>query len=391
MRSLGNFNLATKIAITGIAIIVSIGVFSLTKRNLVHMIQVFDGAKPAVQAVSIPQVQIRYGYVGEFGMAPAIPYEASASHLPVVQLQVPAAGPPPPTPASAAARPFIRVGLFTTEDIVKVKTTLRSQIITSDGTAHYTVKKNSLVKLRYNRDTGNYTVRNGDWTLTTTLPVRIVPVKPGSIATITNYENRPTWDTSLNDNEFYGNIELHYAEATDSIWVINELGIENYLKGIGEAGNVNDQDYLQALLTAARSYAYYHYLHPTKHADEPYLLDGTPNDQVYLGYGFTKRAPNIVEAVEQTRGRIVTYNSEPVVTPYFSQSDGRTRAWSEVWSGDQPHLQSVSDPCCGGMELLGHGVGMSASGARYFADEQGWDWKKILKYYYTDVKIPQRW
>lgn len=397
MRSLGNFNSATKIAIAGIAIIVSIGVFSLTKRNLVHMIQVFDGTKPEVQAVIIPQLQIRHGYVGEFGLAPAIPHQVDSTHLPVVQLQIPAAGPPPPLPknvptaAPGAARPFIRVGLFTTEDVVKVKTTLRSQIITSDGTAHYTVKKNSLIKLRYNRDTGNYVVRNGDWKLTTTLPVRVVPVKPGSIATITNYENRPTWDPTLNDNEFYGSIELQYADTTDSIWVINELGIENYLKGIGEAGNINDQDYLKALLTAARSYAYYHYLHPTKHADEPYLLDGTPNDQVYIGYGFTKRAPNIVEAVQNTRGRIVTYSGTPVVTPYFSQSDGRTRSWAEVWAGEQAHLQSVSDPCCTGETLLGHGVGMSAAGARYFADENGWDWKRILKYYYTDVKVPQLW
>lgn len=397
MRSLSTLNLATKIAIVGIAIIVGIGVFSLTKKNLVYMIQVMDATSANTQAVVMPQQQIRNGYVGEFGLAPAIPNQINALHLPIVQIQnavqSPAAGSPPAlsAPAVAATRPFIRVGLFTTEDVVKVKTTLRSQIITTDGTAHYTIKKNSLIKLQYDRDTGEYTVRNGSWKFTTDLPVRVVPVKPGSIATITNYENRPTWDLTLNDNEFYGVVELQYASATDSIWVINELGVENYLQGIGEAGNENDLDYLKALLTAARSYVYYHYLHPTKHADEPYLVDATPNDQVYLGYGFTKRAPNIVEAVQQTRGRIVEYNNEPVVTPYFSRSDGRTRSWSEVWAGEQPHLVSVTDPCCSNETLLGHGVGMSAEGARYFAEDYDWGWKKILKYYYTGVTVKELW
>ncbi len=397
MRSLSNYNLATKIAVVGIAIIVGVGVFSLTKRNLVYMMQVIGATTPETQAVVSPQLQIRIGYVGEFGSAPAMPHQADLSRLPIVQIHIPSAGSPPAlatTSTKAAAsveRPFIRVGLFTTEEVVKVKTTLRSQIITTDGTAHYTVKKNSLVKLHYDRDTGEYTVRNGSWKLTTRLPVRIVPVKPGSIATLVNYENRPTWDPTLNDNEFYGVIELQYAPTTDSIWVINELGIENYIQGIGEAGNINDLDYLEALLTAARTYVYYHYLYPTKHADEPYLVDATPNDQVYLGYGFTKRAPNIVEAVQKTRGQIVEYNSEPVVTPYFSRSDGRTRSWAEVWAGDQPHLQSVADPCCSSETLLGHGVGMSAEGARYFAEERGWGWKKILKYYYTGVTVQQLW
>lgn len=395
MRSLSSFNLATKIAIVGIALIVSIGVFSLTKRNLVYMMRTVTATTLSAQTRSAPYQYVRIGYIGEFGVAPTLPQQPNITHLPLVQRATPAAGSRPTNnnkySVATISRPFIRVGLYTTEQAVKVKTTARSQIITTDGEVHTIIKKNSVIKLRYDRSTGNYTVRSGSWKLTTSLPVRVVPLKAQSIVTITNYENRPAWDLTLNDNEFYAVIELQYATATDLIWVINELGIENYVQGIGEAGNENDSDYLKALLTAARSYAYYQYLYPTKHADEPYLLDGTANDQVYRGYGFTKRAPNIVTAVKQTRGRIVEYNNESVVTPYFSRSDGRTRAWSEVWAGDQPHLLSVDDPCCSGETLLGHGVGMSAEGARYFAEDQGWDWKSILEYYYTDVTVPKLW
>ena len=65
------------------------------------------------------------------------------------------------------------------------------------------------------------------------------------------------------------------------------MGIENYVKGVSEAGNENDTDYLKALYTAARTYAYWHYTYPTKHDEENYTLGVTANDQVYKGYNFT--------------------------------------------------------------------------------------------------------
>ncbi len=216
-------------------------------------------------------------------------------------------------------------------------------------------------------------------------------MKRNKVITLTNYDNPSTWNSEYNDNAFYGVIELQYAPATDKTWVVNELAIENYVKGIAEAGNLNDKAYLKALMTAARTYVYYHYLYPTKHADEPYLVDTTANDQVYRGKNYSDRAPNIVSAVEETRGRIVHYQGEPVVTPYFSRSDGRTRAWSEVWYGEKEYLISVNDPGCEGEELLGHGVGMSATGARWFAEEKDWGWKRILKHYYTGVHLKRLW
>lgn len=404
MRSLARFNLATKIAIVGIALIVGIGVFSLTKRNITKAGLTVDSVETSQHEVVIPKLEIRSGYVGHFWLPPAQPSKmvSSESRLPLVIVDPVSsfsdrsrrpvgARPPALTDSTDVTRPFIRVGLFNSESVVKVKVDKRSQIILEDGTILRTVQQNRQIKLNYDRATGKYTVRRGGWRKRTTQPVRIVPLKANAISTITNYENRPDWDLTLNDNQFYGVIELHFAPTTNLIWVVNELGIENYVQGIGEAGNENDLAYLKALLTAARTYVYYHYRYPTKHADEPYLVDTSANDQIYIGYGFSKRAPNIVKAVKQTRGSIVHYDNEPVVTPYFSQTDGRTRAWSEVWSGEKPYLISVADPCCTGETLTGHGVGMSAKGARYFAEESDWGWKKILKYYYTDVTIKRLW
>lgn len=294
-------------------------------------------------------------------------------------------------PVVAAPRPKMRVGLYSSDDPVTLQVAAASKILAGDAKILLgEISANEVITLAYDRATALYSINSASLTTTTPDYIKIKPKQSNTATTITSYSNVPSWDETINDNTFYGAIELRYAAATDTVWVINELGIENYVKGVAEAGDDNTAAYLKTLYTAARSYAYYHYLYPTKHADEHYILDTTASDQVYRGHGFTQRAPNIAAAVDATTGYIVHYNNEPVVTPYFSQSDGRTRAWSEVWTGDYPYLQSVVDPCCTNETLLGHGVGLSAKGARYFG-EHNWHWREILQYYYQGIELRQLW
>ena len=81
------------------------------------------------------------------------------------------------------------------------------------------------------------------------------------------------------------------------------------------------------------------------------------------------------------------YQGQLAITPYYSQSDGRTRSWEEVWAGG-PYawLKAVADPGCAGLKMLGHGVGMSARGALLMALE-GRGFEEILKYYYTGIEL----
>jgi peptidoglycan hydrolase-like amidase len=125
----------------------------------------------------------------------------------------------------------------------------------------------------------------------------------------------------------------------------------------------------------------------TKHADEFYTVDAR-YDQVYRGYGAEARDPNVVAAVDATRGQIVTYQGKLAITPYFSRSDGRTRSWGEVWYGGSqyPWLVSVPVPQDQGKTLWGHGVGMSASGALGMANE-GKRYDQILGYFYQGTEL----
>ena len=140
---------------------------------------------------------------------------------------------------------------------------------------------------------------------------------------------------------------------------------------------------------AARTYARYYSTISEKFSGKPYHLEDSPEtSQKYLGYGLEKRSPNVVKAVADTKGEVVTYKSKLVKTPYFNQSDGKaTKSAKDVWGWtDTPYLVSVKDSYCAADKFLGHGVGLSGCGAKGMA-EQGFKYQDILRYYYTSVDI----
>jgi len=236
-----------------------------------------------------------------------------------------------------------------------------------------------------------YTVQAGGSVYESSDYVQLV-AKNNGILTVKSYDDVKSWNSSLNDNMFRDTIEVRYSGHTDQVWVINELSLEDYLAGVAESSNSSPDEYLKTIAIAERTYAIYHLnrggRHPENYVDLYNSVGDNGDDQVYRGYGFEVRNPNVVSAVRATEGKVVTYDGEVVVTPYFSQSDGRTRDWQEVWGGSgYPWCVSVEDPYNEGKELLGHGVGMSASGARYFADEEDKNYDWILRYYYTGIDV----
>lgn len=203
---------------------------------------------------------------------------------------------------------------------------------------------------------------------------------------ILNYENRPTWNTKLNDNQFRGN--LIFNNTNNQIKLINEINLENYLMGLGEVSNSAEEDKIKTIMVAARSYAYYYLSDDRKFNTNLYDLDDSPErSQKYLGYGLEKRSPNVVKAVKETKGEIVTFNGLNIKVPYFNQSDGKTKSALEVWGWkNTPYLKSVADDYCENKIQNGHGVGISGCGASGMA-KANYNYKDIIKYYLKDVKI----
>lgn len=208
-----------------------------------------------------------------------------------------------------------------------------------------------------------------------------------TILEVTNWQNRPQWNPELNDNRFRDTLELRVVD--NKLVVINELPLEAYMKGLAEVPNGEPFEKQKTMAVIARSYAY-HYLDESnrKFVGKPYDGSDDPNEfQKYLGYGYEIRSPNFLQAVSETGGQVVSYQGKVIKTPYFNQSDGRTRSAEEVWDWkDTPYLISVEDPCCNGAELRGHGVGLSGAGATFMAN-QGKGYEEIIRYYYQGVNV----
>jgi hypothetical protein len=289
-----------------------------------------------------------------------------------------------------ASEPMIRVGLYKPEEAVQFISYEDDYTIFIGNTKKGTLKKGRMAVL--DEKAGMLTFSSGDLKFNTPLGYfRLVPKSDkSSVFELHNYERSVTWKSSKNFNKYRGSFEYRYTQDRSQLYVINELLLEDYVAGIGETSNAAPMEYIKSLLTAARTYAYYIAEYSIKHDKRNFDVVAHTGDQLYLGYINEVVAPNVVKASQATRGYMITYDNNIVITPYYGNSDGRTRAWTEVWGGSKkPWLVSV--PAVydkrDGKRMFGHGVGMSQRDAAYRAYELEETWDELIEYYYTDVEI----
>ncbi len=284
--------------------------------------------------------------------------------------------------SASAGEPNIRVGLWNVPGGAVLLNSASFNVVGSNGTTITTVPAGTTITVGFNRETKTVVVSTPSGQFVSSPPVRFVPSSPSGLFQVPNFGG---WDATAYVNQFRGTMELNYYQPNDNVWLIEELPLEQYLRGLAETSNDSNHEFQKTLIVAARNYAYFVHSIGGKYA----LFDVTPTaaDQVYRAYGSETIRPNLVRAVEETRGQVVTYGNDVVVTPYFSRSDGRTRAWEEVWCCKvKPWLKSVPAPHDVGKTLWGHGVGMSASDALGWAnDGKTYDW--ILQYFYTGTVL----
>lgn len=213
-----------------------------------------------------------------------------------------------------------------------------------------------------------------------------------TIFKIHSWKNGPFWGQNVNDNEFRDTLKIHYNPNTERLWLINQLPMEEYMKGITEVGDSSPMEFLKAQAIAARTYALFRYLTP-KYTNTPdgqpfFTVRSTQADQVYRGYQKELRGPNALSAVAQTKGIVATYQNDPILAYYFAQSDGQTRSSYQANMTKAPvdYLQAKNDPQGKGKTLRGHGVGLPQMGG-ITAANQGANYSQILKYYYTGIDL----
>jgi len=312
--------------------------------------------------------------------------DATYASPPAPEPAMPAPLPILPTPAGPVGDPLIRVGLYTTEKSEEITFDGPFEARDANGARLGSFAAGNRVQFRYDAAARQYLATDGITTISSALPIRFAPVNEGGIFTLLTVDDKPSWNGSVNYNRFRGGLEIRKNDRNEYVWIINELRLEQYLKGMKETSAISPLEYQKTMAVAARSYANWHLTHPGKHWH--FTVDAT-YDQVYKGYVAEVQNPVMAGAVDATRGMIVTYGGVPVVTPYFSSSDGRTRDWTEVWGGAaKPWLVSVPAPfdAAANRPLFGHGVGLSAWDAIGRANA-GAAYDTIVKYYYTGTEL----
>jgi len=161
-----------------------------------------------------------------------------------------------------------------------------------------------------------------------------------------NYLNMQPMETAavpiiyIHKKPYRGGVEFKRLNGSD-MTVINRVELEQYLYAVlpREMGADWPMEALKAQAVAARTYTV---LNMDKYKKYGFNLCDTTLSQVYGGY--RSEQPACTQAVEETRGKILTYEGKPANVYYFSSSGGHTEDVKNVWGSSIPYLKGVEDP-----------------------------------------------
>ena len=136
---------------------------------------------------------------------------------------------------------------------------------------------------------------------------------------------------------------------------VQNIDIEEYLYGVlsGEMSAKFNIEALKAQAIAARTFTIYNKEQGKKHKDAVVCTDYTHCQEYKSEEDLLKTNgeewinefyPKIKQAVNETKGQIITYEGSPILPLYFSTSSGNTENSEEVFSDSYPYLRSVESP-----------------------------------------------
>jgi stage II sporulation protein D len=128
----------------------------------------------------------------------------------------------------------------------------------------------------------------------------------------------------------------------DGVQLVNVLALEEYLNGVlgSEMPKSFPLEALKAQAVAARTYALHKKL---EQYGQPFHLGSGVISQVYGG--LASEDARTREAVDATRGMVLTYELQPIEAYFHASCGGKTENGVEALGRDLPYLKPVSCPC----------------------------------------------
>lgn len=174
--------------------------------------------------------------------------------------------------------------------------------------------------------------------------------KEETVAKAENSVEKEVEDTTY-DYKKYNTIKLLHADTKK----VEEIDLDQYLYGVvsAEMPASFEAEALKAQAVVARTYTLYKIVNNDGKHEKADICDDSTCCQAWISkedrlekWDEDNRDEywnKIVKAVNETQGKIVTYEGKPINAFFHSNSGGKTEAPINVWGGSgYPYLQSVS-------------------------------------------------
>lgn len=227
---------------------------------------------------------------------------------------------------------------------------------------------------------------------------RLSVVPKNSLISIDNYTRKSyagiAWNTFRGSLIFKKDYmkDLNWVEQNKYV-VINKLPFWDYMKWIAETNDTESATKNEVMSLISKSYALFYMnpknIHPNIPSQATYnAVDDSRIFQKYVWAWLEKTLTKWYTALEKTKNKIVLYNNNVPLLPYFSCSAGFTYSANEKrWRNDTSYLKSKFDLwICQDKKFAGHWVGLSWLGAERWT-QFGWSYTDILRYYYPGIVI----
>jgi stage II sporulation protein D len=247
-----------------------------------------------------------------------------------------------PTPGPATGEPSVQIGLLVGAGSVTLGGDATLTITQPDGARVLDIPAGEVWRA---------TAVNGGIALATGAGIAAGTVAEGRVVPADS-----TAPVRVNGRPYRGTLAL--LRDRTGVTVVNQVGLEAYLLGVisGEMGrrDPGEQEALRAQAVVSRTYAMRNL---GRWRSDGFDLQPTVADQVYGG--ILAETPEAREAVDATKGQILTWGGQPIDAFFFSTCGGRTADGTEVFRGaDRPYLRSVPD-------LDGNGVAYCSISPRF--------------------------
>ncbi|MFB3883459.1 MAG: SpoIID/LytB domain-containing protein [Armatimonadota bacterium] len=148
------------------------------------------------------------------------------------------------------------------------------------------------------------------------------------------------------DNATYRG-KLRIEPAPDGrLRVVNIVDIEDYVRGVVPNEMFADLEAYKVQAVVSRTYLVYVRDVEHKHAADGFDICTTGHCQVYRGVDSEQLLAD--DAVEATRGQVLTYQGKPIFSAYHSNAGGVTQTVDDAWPGSVrrnfPYLSQVDSP-----------------------------------------------